>query len=102
MDDIVTRPEYEERMKRIDDEQHRQNKRLDKLEDIADKLTELTTSVKTMAESMSAMKDEQKKQGNRLEKIEEAPADKWNTLVKTVLTVLITAAVTWFLSKGGI
>jgi len=48
------------------------------------------------------MQTEQKAQGERLEKIEDKPADNWNTLIKTALTVIVTAAVTWFISHGGI
>jgi len=102
MDDYVTRVEYDERQKRIDDENRRQNHRLEKLEKIADQLTDMVVSIKAMAVTMQGMQEEQKRQGQRLEKIEEKPADNWNTLVKTILTVVVTAAVTWLLSKGGI
>ena len=37
--DYITRYEYDERQKRIDDENTRQNHRIDKLEKIADQLT---------------------------------------------------------------
>jgi len=88
--------------RRIDDENRRQNHRLEKLEKIADQLTDMVVSIKAMAVTMQGMQEEQKRQGQRLEKIEEKPADNWNTLVKTILTVVVTAAVTWLLSKGGI
>ena len=50
---------------------------------------------------MQGMQAEQKEQGERLKKIEEEPADKWNSLVKTVITVIATAFVTYLLAKGG-
>ena len=100
--DYVTRIEFEERGKRIDDENRRQNHRLDKLEKIADQLTDMAASIKAMVVTMQSMQKEQERQGQRLEKIEEKPADNWNTLIKTALTVIVTAAVTWMLSKGGV
>lgn len=102
MDDFVLRAEYEERNKRIDDENGRQNHRLEKLEKMADQLTEIAISTKAIVTTMTSMQKEQERQGQRLEKIEEKPAENWSTLVKTVLTVVVTAAVTWLLSKGGI
>lgn len=100
--DYITRFEYDERQKRIDDENNRQNHRLDKLERIADQLTDMAASIKTMAVTMQGMQKEQERQGQRLEKIEQEPADNWNKVVSTVITVLVTAALTWLISKGGI
>lgn len=100
--DYITRFEYDERQKRIDDENNRQNHRLDKLERIADQLTDMAASIKTMAVTMQGMQKEQERQGQRLEKIEQEPADNWNKVVSTVITVLVTAAVTWLITKGGI
>lgn len=102
MDDYVSRAEYEERQKSIDAENRRQNHRIDKLEQIADQLTEMVATIKVMAASMQGMQEEQKAQGERLKKIEEEPANNWNKLVGTIITVVATAIVTWLLAKGGI
>ena len=102
MDDYVTRVEYDERLKRIDDENTRQNHRIEKLEQIMDSLNELTISVREMAVSMTAMQREQERQGQRLEAIEREPADKWKNTVKTVVTAVITAVVAYLLAKGGL
>lgn len=102
MDEYVSRVEYDERQKRIDDENRRQNHRIDKLEKIADQLSELTSSIKVMAVSMQGMQAEQKEQGERLKKIEEEPADKWNSLIKTLITIAATAFFTYVFTKGGI
>ena len=37
------------------------------------------------------MADEQKRQGERLEKLEQQPADRWNTIIKTMLTAVVSA-----------
>lgn len=102
MDEYVSRVEYDERQKRIDDENRRQNHRIDKLETMAEQLSDMAASIKVMAVSMQGMQAEQKEQGERLKKIEEEPADKWNNLVKTVITVIATAFVTYLLAKGGL
>lgn len=102
MDEYVSRVEYDERQKRIDDENRRQNHRIDKLETMAEQLADMAASIKVMAVSMQGMQAEQKEQGERLKKIEEEPADKWNSLIKAIITVVATAFVTYLLTKGGL
>lgn len=48
--DYITRFEYEERQKRIDDENNRQNHRIDKLETITDQIADMAASIKAMVD----------------------------------------------------
>lgn len=102
MDEFVRKAEYDERMKRIDDEDHRQNRRIDKLETITDQIADMAASIKAMVVTMQAMKKEQEDQGDRLREIEKKPADNWNNLVYTIVAMVATAAVTYILAKGGL
>ena len=72
--DYITRYEYDERQKRIDDENNRQNHRIDKLEKIADQLTDMAASIKAMVVTMQSMQKEQERQGERLDDIERKPS----------------------------
>jgi len=99
--DFVTQVEYRERMARIEDEDKRQNHRLEKLEGVVESLSELTASVREMAVTLGAMQKELEKQGKRLETIEQEPAEKWKKATWTVVTVIITAALTLLLSRFG-
>ena len=99
MEEFVSKAEYDQRIARIDDENTRQNKRIDKLEDIMDSIHKLTASVERIAIQIEQMQKEIQRQGERIETIEQEPADKWKAAGKTVLTVLLTAAVTYFISK---
>lgn len=101
-EEYVPRGEYEERIGRIDDENIRQNKRLENLEKVVDKITDLTSSIREMTVSIGSMQKELEKQGQRLEAIEEEPADKWRTLTKTVLTVIVSAVIGYLLARGGL
>ena len=69
-EEFVLKAEYDERMRRIDDENSRQNHRIGKLEDVFEKINELTLSVREMATTMASMQQELQKQGKRLEDIE--------------------------------
>ena len=100
--DYVTRYEYDERQKRIDDENNRQNKRLDKLETITDQIADMAASIKAMVVTMQAMQKEQEERGKRLADIEKKPADNWNQLVYSLIAMIATAAITYIITKGGL
>lgn len=85
----ITRGEYEEVIKRVEAEEHRQNKRLDKLEESLQTLTDLTVSVQKIAVSIESMQKELTKQGERLEKIEAEPAENWKKVVWLVIAAVV-------------
>lgn len=89
MEDYITKPVYDETMKRIESEEHRQNTRIDRLEGQMETLTELTVSVREIAVSVKNMQEELKKQGDRLEAIEREPADNWKKVVWLVVAALV-------------
>lgn len=101
-DEYVTRKEHEEFAKRIDDENVRQNHRIASLEKNVDEIHKISISVEKMAFSLESMSKELSKQGERLDEIEKEPAEKWNKAVWVVISVLITAAVTYFLTRVGL
>ena len=102
LDEFVTRHEYMERIGRSDDKMHNLDRRLSKVEELSDKLSDMAATMQGMLVTLQTMQKEQAEQGERLRKIEEEPADKWNKVVSTVITVLVTAARTWLISKGGV
>lgn len=102
MDEFVSRVEYDERMKRIEDEDHRQNHRIDKLEKITDQIADMAASIKAMVVTLQGMQKEQEEQGKRLSDIEKKPADNWDKLVYTIIAMVATATVTYVLTKGGL
>lgn len=102
MDEYVRTEVYAERMQRVDDENNRQNRRIDKLEGAFDKISELATSVKLLAQNMSDMKTELQRQGKRLEEIEQEPADKWRKLTWLIVTGIAGAVLGFILSKIGL
>lgn len=101
MDEFVRVELFDERMKRVDDENTRQNKRIDKLEGALDKLNELASSVQVMAQNIAAMTQELKRQSDRLEKIEQEPADKWKKLTWLIVTAIAGGVIGWILSRIG-
>lgn len=64
-------------------------KRLDRLEETTAAVQELATSIQLMAQNLERMTTEQEKQGERLEKLEQQPAERWNTMTRTIFTSLV-------------
>lgn len=98
--------EYAERMnievKRLADEDKRQNNRIDKLEKQQEHITELTISVKELALEVKNMVSEIAAQNTRIQTLESRDGEKWRGAVKTVITVVLTAAVTAALTFMGL
>lgn len=90
MDDTtISRAEHEEFAKRIEEENHRQNRRIEILEKNMQQLAALTSSVEKLAYSIEGMVKEQESQGNRLEKLESKDGEKWRSVSSYVITVII-------------
>ena len=87
--EYVGREEHTEFAKRIEDEQHRQNRRIELLEEAVKQNTALTVSVEKLANNMKNMANEQIKQGERLEALEGRDGKMWRTVVKYVLTAAL-------------
>ena len=87
--EYVGREEHTEFAKRIEDEQHRQNRRIELLEEAVKQNAALTVSVERLANSMKNMANEQIKQGERLEALEGRDGEMWRTVVKYVLTAAL-------------
>jgi hypothetical protein len=93
---------HKEFSERIDAEEKRQNKRLDKLEDGFGQLAKLTSALEVMANNMENMAKEQAKQGERLEVIESKPAQNWEKLVWAIGGAILTAVIAFILKQIGI
>lgn len=101
-EEYVTREVCEVRCKRLEDEDARQNHRIDKLEQTVEKIHELATATEKMADNMSKMLEEQKLQGQRLSTLESRDGQKWRKVAEVVGTVILTAAVTAVLMLVGL
>ncbi len=96
MDTPITRAEHDEfcrRMeaenKRLADEDKRQNRRIDELEETVHQIGALTTSVEKLATNMEIMVKEQEQQGKRLETLEARDGEKWRQVTGYIITAVI-------------
>lgn len=89
MEEMITRAEHEEFCRRLDDENKRQNRRIELLEQNVQKMGSLTTSVEKLATNMESMLKEQEKQGKRLETLEGRDGEMWRKVVAYVITAIL-------------
>ncbi len=89
MGEFVAIEVHNEFARRIEEENDRQNHRLNDLEATVKEISRLTVSVEKLAVSMSTMADELKRQGERLTAIEEKPAKRWDAVVSGIISGVI-------------
>ncbi len=85
----ISRAEHEEFCRRLDEENHRQNRRIDLLEQNIERLAALTTSVEKLATNMESMLREQERQGKRLATLEGRDGERWRKAAGYVLTAIL-------------
>lgn len=107
--EYLSRREHEEFARRMetensrrDDEDKRQNHRIELLERNAEETRKLTVSVEKMATSMEQMVKEQAKQGQRLDEIEKEPGEKWKRATWEVLKYILVAVLALAAAKVGL
>ncbi len=86
MEDMISRREHDEFAKRIEAEEHRQNRRIELLEESVKQNAELTLSVGKLASSVEQMAKEQAHQGERLETLESRDGEMWRKVTGYLIT----------------
>ena len=97
MDDYILRAEHEQYIKRMEDEHHRMNRRIEILEGNYGQLTELTLCVKTQTMTLDNISKKVDKQGEQIEKIVNEPIKQVHRIkekaIDTVVGILVGALV---------
>ncbi len=108
MDTPITRAEHNEfaqRMqaenKRLADEDKRQNRRIDELEETVRQIGDLTASVKELAVNMKNMMKVQEQQGNDIEELKNRDGEMWRKVTGYVITAVISIVVGFIFAQIG-
>lgn len=104
----VSRHEHEEfrrsmesENKRLEEENNRQNHRLDSLEKTIEQVAKINTSVEKLALNMQNMLNEQVSQGKRLETLESRDGEMWRKVVGYVATAIAGIIVGYIFKQIG-
>jgi len=103
MDDTtISRAEHEEFCRRLEEENTRQNRRLEILEENVQQISSLATSVEKLAVSMEGMVKEQERQGKRLELLESRDGEKWRKVMGYIVTAVVGAVLGYIFTHLGL
>lgn len=102
MDTPITRAEHEEFRRRLEEENRRQDKRIELLENNVREIGALTTSVEKLALSVESMVKEQEKQGERLTELEGRDGKMWRQVVGYIATAVIGILIGFLFQQIGI
>lgn len=97
----ISRAEHDEFSRRQDEENKRQNKRLDALEVTVREIGTLTTSVAKLAASMESMLKEQERQGERLETLEGRDGEMWRKVTGYIITAVLGIVLGFIFTRIG-
>ena len=89
MDDYIGRHEFNEAFRRLEEENDRQNHRIQVLEKQQEKNTEIILTIQNLAHSIDTMSKELNSQGQRLEEIEKRPIDTIRQIKKDIISVCV-------------
>lgn len=98
-DEFITEKDLEHRLKSIEDENHRQNQRIEALEGQYAMVNQLAIGVERLATNMESMAKELARQGDQLNDVVMQPAKKWDSAVLAAVTTII-GTVIGMLLKG--
>lgn len=97
--------EFEKRMisenERLADEDKRQNKRIDVVEDTVRQIGDLTASVKELAVSMKNMAKLQEQQGQDIEELKNRDGEIWRKVTGHVITAVISIVIGFIFAQIG-
>lgn len=97
--------EFEKRMdienRRLSDEDKRQNRRIDDLEETVRQIGDLTASVKELAVSMKNMTNIQEQQGKRLDVLENQDGEMWRKVTGYIFTAILGIVIGFIFKQIG-
>lgn len=86
---MISREEHEEFKLRLAEENKRQNKRIEMMEESVKRMEALSISIEKLAANMENMLKEQIRQGERLEALESRDGQMWRDVVGYALTAVV-------------
>ena len=94
--------EFEHRLTAVEDRSKSNQHRLDLMEKRQDDLEELTSTVKVLAVREENVENDVKEIKNDVKKLTSKPGQRWEKVVETIITIVVSALVGFILAKIGL
>lgn len=108
-DEYVRKDVHEEFVKRMEEEDNRQNHRISKLELAIESISSIATSVERLATNMEHMVREQARQGEnlndqseRIRKLEDRDGEIWRKVVSHIVISVVSIVIGYIACKLGL
>ena len=94
--------DFEHRLTQVEERSKSNTKRLNNLEELQGTLTDLVTSVATIAQKQTDMTDDMKEMKAEVKCRAGKPGKRWEAIVEKALTALVAGLVAYALMKFGL
>ncbi len=102
MDTQISREEHKEFVRRMDEANERQSKRISILEDEVRQISDLTISINRMSISIENMTVQLVEQGKRLQALENRDGEMWRKVTGYIITTIIGIVVGFIFTQIGL
>lgn len=94
--------DHERRLTEVEERSKSNSKRLEGVEKRQDELGDLVSSVKVLAEREKNVENDVKEIKSDVKSITSKPAKRWELVITTAITVILTAVLTYAITKLGL
>lgn len=101
MDTQISREEHKEFVRRMDEANERQSKRISILEDEVRQISDLTISINRMSISIENMTVQLVEQGKRLQALENRDGEMWRKVTGYMITAIIGIVIGFIFTQVG-
>ncbi len=101
MDTAISRAEHEEFVRRMDEANERQSKRISILEEEVRQISDLTISINRMSISIENMTVQLVEQGKRLQALENRDGEMWRKVTGYMITAVIGIVIGFIFTQVG-
>lgn len=101
MEEYITRPEHDEFARRMEDEDKRQNRRIEELEKTSEEIHNMAKSLVVMCEKMSTMSNSIDVLNSKVETMESRDGEMWREVVGYIITCILGMVIGYIFKKIG-
>lgn len=102
MDTPISRAEHEEFVRRMDEANERQSKRISILEEEVRQISDLTISINRMSISIENMTVQLVEQGKRLQALENRDGEMWRKVMGYLITTIVGVVIGFLFQQIGL
>lgn len=101
MGEPISREEHEEFVKRMEEENKRQNRRIELLEENVLEIGQLTATVAKLAANMENVMNAQKQHDTRLKALESRDGEMWRKVTGYIITAIVGIVIGFIFNQFG-